>query len=94
MNAQDRADLEALAELDSRPTAPQRVARTAGQGASAYVVLDLVEAFDWFGAENWNPDQWRAISVAAVAAVAALQNLVPRVWSALGGWLSRRRPAA
>lgn len=94
MNAQERADLDALAELDSRPTAPQRVARTAGQGASAYVVLDLVEAFGWLGADDWSADQWKAVSIAAVAVVAALQNLGPRVWSAVGGWLSRRRPAA
>ena len=94
MNAQDRADLAALAELDARPTAVARVARTTGQAASAYVVLDLVEAFGWLGADDWTTDQWKAVTAAAVALLAAVQNLGPKAWSAIGGWLSRRRAAA
>lgn len=94
MNADERTKLEQLAELDRRPTAPQRVARTAGQAASAYVLLDLIEAFGWVGADDWSTDQWKAVSAAAVFVAATAQNMGPRVWSTLGGWLSRRRPAA
>lgn len=91
VTAEERTQLHQLAELDRRPTAPQRVARTAGQAASAYVLLDLAEAFHWFGSATWTTDQWKAVTAAAVAVVAAAQNLGPKVPAALAAvWRTAR----
>lgn len=91
ISAAERADLDSLAELDQRPTAVQRVGRTAGQAASAYVVLDLAEAFDWLGSADWSPDQWKAVTAAAVAVLAAVQNLGPKVPGLVAGaWRAMR----
>lgn len=84
VTAAERADLEALAELDSRPTAPARVVRSAGQGGSAYVVLDAAEAFHWFGSQDWTPDQTKAAMALVFGLVALVQNLGPRVPALLG----------
>lgn len=89
--AQERADLDALAELGARPTAPRRAVRTVGQASVAYVVLDLAEAFNWFGSAHWTSDQWKAVTAAGVAVVAAVQNLGPAAAGAVRGWWSRRR---
>lgn len=84
--AAERAELEILAELDKRPTATQRVARTTGQGGFAYVVLDAAVAFHWFGAQDWNEAQNRAAMALAVALVAAAQNLGPKVPATIAAW--------
>lgn len=91
MNAQERADLEQLAELDSRPTAPARVVRSAGQGGFAYVLLDAAEAFHWFGSQDWTPDQTKAGMALAFGTIALVQNLGPKAWGALLGWWKARR---
>ncbi len=75
----EKKDLAVLAELDARPTAPQRAARSTAQGGLAYVVLDAAEAFRWFGADDWTPDQTKAAMALAFALIAAVQNLGPRL---------------
>lgn len=94
ITAAEKAQLDELAELDARPTAPARVVRTAGQGGFAYVVLDAAEAFGWLGADDWTPDQTKAGMALLLAAIALAQNMGPRAFAAVVGWLSRRRPAA
>lgn len=91
ITATEKAQLDELAELDSRPTAPARVVRSAGQGGFAYVVLDAAEAFGWFGAQNWTPDQTKAGMALAFGTIALVQNLGPKAWGALLGWWKARR---
>lgn len=97
VSAAERADLEHLAELDARPTAPARVVRSSGQGLSAYAVLDAAKAFDWFGVAGWNEDQTRAGMALVFAAIATVQNLGPIavrwVGARVGEWWRSRHPA-
>lgn len=89
----DRAELDALAELDQRPSAPARVVRSSGQGLSAYAVLDAAKAFDWLGVAGWNEDQTRAGMALAFAVIATVQNLGPLAWAAAQRWWKRRGAA-
>lgn len=66
----------ALVELEANP-APgpgSRTSRTAGQVGGALVLLDLVVAFGWFGADTWTERQAMTATAAAVFLLAALQN--------------------
>lgn len=89
---QERADLATLAELDRRPSASQRVARSTGQGGLAYVALDAAEAFRWFGAQDWSPEQTKAAMALAFAVIAAVQNAAPVVGRFVAGWWKARHP--
>lgn len=63
-----------------RPGPAARVSRTAGQGGAVLTILQLWQAFGWFGASTWTSQEaamrWPAITAALVLAVAAVQNLV------------------
>lgn len=69
------------------PGPAQRVARTAGQAGGALVLVQLWQAFGWFGADGWSEAdaalRWPAITAATVWLVSSLHNLV--------GWWMRQR---
>lgn len=52
-----------------------RVQRSAGQAGGAVLLLDLVFAFGWLGADDWTVEQASAVTAAVVFGLAALHNL-------------------
>lgn len=65
------------------PTTPApgpglRVVRTAGQAGGAVVLIELWQAFGWFGAAGWTPDEsaarWPAITASLLFVIAVVQN--------------------
>lgn len=62
-----------------RPGPGARVTRTAGQGGIVLTIVQLWQAFSWFGADRWTgveaAQRWPAITAALVLAVATAQNL-------------------
>lgn len=83
-------DAPAATVIEAPPTSPApapgpagRVVRTAGQVGGVVVLVDLAQAFDWFGAASWTSDQQGAVTAALAIAASAVQNLV-------GHWRARR----
>lgn len=77
----------ATAELIQTEVAPgpgQRTSRGFAQAGGAGIVLQLWRAFDWFHSQNWNDEQWIAVTAASVAIVGAAHN----TWN---WWSTRRR---
>lgn len=72
---------EALAILqhDPVPGPGSRVSRTAGQLGGATVLVELWQAFGWFGADHWTADQsaqrWPAITAAVVFGISVAHNV-------------------
>lgn len=64
---------------DPAPGPGTRVARTGGQVGGVIVIIDLWQAFGWFGADTWTAEQaaarWPAISATLYFAVAVAHNL-------------------
>ena len=71
-------DVTPMVELQAHgaPGPGARVARTAGQAGGALVMLELWQAFGWFGSDEWSADRWKAVTAAAVFLVALVQNVV------------------
>lgn len=65
-----------MTEAIPAPGAAQRVQRTAGQIGAVTVVLDLVVAFGWVGADGWDPAQTTAVFAVAAVAASAAQNVI------------------
>lgn len=78
----DETEYVQLVSEPRRPGPGARVTRTAGQVGGAVVVLELAEAFSWFGSGRWSADQWRAVTAAGVFAVSVGQNVA--------GWFRER----
>lgn len=76
--ADQEAGLAEIGRLATRPTAAARTARSGAQAASAYVVMDAAQAFDWFGTAHWSEGQVKAGMALAFLVIAALQNLGPK----------------
>ena len=76
----------ALADAVGAPAGPtpgQRVARGAGQAGGALVLVQLWQAFGWFGADGWTAEEagvrWPAVTAAVILAVGVIHN----VWNYL-----------
>lgn len=67
-------------EANPAPTAGQRFQRSTGQAGGFLVVIQLWQAFGWFGADSWSAEEaglrWPAITAAGIVVVAGVQNLV------------------
>lgn len=67
-----------LHSVTATPGPAQRISRTAGQGGGALILVQLWQAFDWFGADTWTAEEsalrWPAITAAVTFLIAALQN--------------------
>jgi hypothetical protein len=68
---------DAIGEPSPGPAA--RAARGAGQAGGALVLIQLWQAFGWFGAEDWTAEEagvrWPAVTAALILAVTVLHNL-------------------
>lgn len=55
-----------------------RIGRTAGQGGTVVILIQLWQAFDWFGADTWTAEQagvrWPALTAAGILLASAIQN--------------------
>lgn len=80
---------EAVVEVSPQaaPTAGQRVARGAGHSGGVLIVIELWQAFEWFGADGWTADEaaarWPAVTAAAIFAVVVVHNII--------NWLKERQ---
>lgn len=67
-------------EANPAPTAGERFQRSTGQAGGVLVVIQLWQAFGWFGADGWSAEaaslRWPAITAAGYVVVSGAQNLV------------------
>lgn len=96
MNQTEREALDAIGELDKRPTAAQRTVRSGGQASAAYVVMNAAQAFNWWGVAHWSKDKTEAGMALAFLLISAAQNLGPKLPVAVvgvGRWVRGLRRA-
>lgn len=67
-----------------------RFTRTAGQGGGTLVLVELWQAFGWFGADHWtaaqSSERWPSVTAAVLLIVSAVHN----TWNYLQ---TRKHPA-
>jgi hypothetical protein len=77
-----------LVSAEPAPGPAARVSRTAGQGGAALTLINLWQAFGWFGADGWTTEQaqlrWPALTAAIWLVITAVQNVA-------GWWRAERR---
>lgn len=101
-------DTTQLVEIsaDAAPSAGARIARSGGQLGAGSILLQLVIAFGWWGANTWSPEQTTAATSAVAFALTVAHNAfnwfrservrMPQAVTveAVGGHTSSGKPAA
>jgi hypothetical protein len=80
------SDTSVVVTPDPAPGPGARVSRTSGQVGGALVLVELWQAFGWFGAGGWSAEQSAQRWPAITGTVLFLISVVHNVWN---WWRSR-----